>query len=52
MQEVYYDRKEQLQKLQAALLPGETPQAVYDMKGEIGITSPKARRPSRRSPKG
>lgn len=43
MQEVYYDKKEQLQKIQAALLPGEILQAVYDMKGGgtgfIGITS-------------
>jgi hypothetical protein len=38
-----FDRPEQLQKIQAALLPGEQLYAVYDMKGGgtgfIGITS-------------
>ena len=41
--EVHYDKKEQLQKIQAALLPGEIVEAVFDMKGGgtgfIGITS-------------
>lgn len=39
----YFDRKEQLQKVEAALLPNERVFAVYDMKGGgtgfIGITS-------------
>ncbi|HEY7061669.1 MAG TPA: hypothetical protein VII06_09330 [Chloroflexota bacterium] len=38
-----FDRREQLEKIQAALLPGETVEAVLDMKGGgtgfIGITS-------------
>ncbi len=37
------DRKDQLEKIEAALLPGETIEAVFDMKGGgtgfIGITS-------------
>ena len=41
--EVLYDKKEQLQKIEAALLPGEEVEAVFDMKGGgtgfIGITS-------------
>lgn len=41
--EVYYDKKEQLQKIQSALVPGEVLEAVFDMKGGgtgfIGITS-------------
>jgi hypothetical protein len=41
--EVYYDKKEQLQKIQSALLPGEIVEAVFDMRGGgtgfIGITS-------------
>jgi Bacterial PH domain len=40
---VHYDRPEQVQKIEAALLPGETIDAVFDMKGGgtgfIGITS-------------
>ena len=38
-----YDKKEQLEKIEAALLPGETTEAVFDMKGGgtgfIGITT-------------
>jgi hypothetical protein len=38
-----YDRQEQLEKIQSALLPGEVVEAVFDMKGGgtgfIGITS-------------
>jgi hypothetical protein len=41
--EVQFDKKEQLQKIEAALLAGETVEAVFDMKGGgtgfIGITS-------------
>ena len=41
--EVVFDRREQLEKVQAALLPGETVEAVFDMKGGgtgfLGITS-------------
>ncbi len=43
MAEVYHDKKEQLQKIQAALLPGESVEAVLDMKGGgtgfVGLTS-------------
>ncbi len=43
MAEVYHDKKEQLQKIQAALLPGESIEAVFDMKGGgtgfVGLTS-------------
>lgn len=43
MAEVYHDKKEQLQKIQAALLPGESVEAVFDMKGGgtgfVGLTS-------------
>jgi hypothetical protein len=43
MADVYFDKKEQLQKIQAALLPGEEIEAVFDMKGGgtgfVGITS-------------
>ena len=43
MAEVIFDKKEQLEKIQAGLLPGETVEAVFDMKGGgtgfIGITS-------------
>lgn len=43
MAEPLYDRKEQLQKIQAGLLPGEIIEAVFDMKGGgtgfIGITT-------------
>ena len=43
MPEVIYDRKEQLAKIEAALLEGEHVEAVFDMKGGgtgfIGITS-------------
>jgi Bacterial PH domain len=39
----YYDKKEQLQKIEAALLPGEQALAVFEMKGGgtsfIGITT-------------
>ena len=31
--EVVFDRREQLEKVQAALLPDETVEAVFDMKG-------------------
>ncbi len=41
--EVVFDRREQLEKVQAALLPDETVEAVFDMKGGgtgfLGITS-------------
>lgn len=41
--EIIYDKKEQLQKIQAALLPGEEVEAVLDMKGGgtgfLGITT-------------
>ena len=41
--EVVFDRREQLEKVQAALLPGETVEAVFDMKGGgtgfLGVTS-------------
>src|SRR5919199_2953776 len=41
--DVQYDKKEQLEKIQSGLLPGETVEAVFDMKGGgtgfIGITS-------------
>ncbi len=43
MAEVEYDKKDQLQKVEAGLLPGETVEGVFDMKGGgtgfIGITS-------------
>lgn len=43
MAEAIYDKKEQLQKIAAGCLPGETIDAVFDMKGGgtgfIGITS-------------
>ena len=43
MAEVVFDKKDQLQKIEAALLPGETVEAVFDMKGGgtgfVGITS-------------
>lgn len=43
MAEVYHDKKEQLEKIQAALLPGESVEAVFDMKGGgtgfVGLTS-------------
>lgn len=39
----YFDKREQFEKIQAALLPGETVEGVYDMKGGgtgfIGVTS-------------
>lgn len=42
-QTVYYDKKEQLQKVEAAIVPNETLYAVYDLKGGgtgfVGITS-------------
>ena len=41
--EVVFDRREQLEKVQAALLPDETVEAVFDMKGGgtgfLGVTS-------------
>ncbi len=43
MSNVIYDKKEQLDKINSALLDGETVEAVFDMKGGgtgfIGITS-------------
>jgi hypothetical protein len=43
MADVIYDKKEQLDKITSALLPGETVEAVFDMKGGgtgfLGITS-------------
>jgi hypothetical protein len=43
VREIQFDKGKQLQKIQAALLPGETVEAVFDMKGGgtgfIGITS-------------
>ena len=43
MSEVAFDRSEQLEKVQAALLPGEEVEAVFDMKGGgtgfLGITT-------------
>ncbi len=43
MSDPIYDKKEQLQKIEAGLLPGEEIEAVYDLKGAgtgfIGITS-------------
>ena len=43
MPEVYHDKREQLEKIKAALLPGEEVEAVYDMKGGgtgfVGITT-------------
>ena len=43
MSEAIYDRQEQLQKVAEACLPGETVEAVFDMKGGgtgfIGITT-------------
>jgi hypothetical protein len=43
MAEVIFDKQEQLEKIEAGLLPGETVEAVLDMKGGgtgfLGITS-------------
>ncbi len=43
MVDIIYDKKEQLQKIEAGLLPGETIEAVFDMKGGgtgfLGITN-------------
>ena len=43
MADIIYDKKEQLQKIEAGLLPGETIEAVFDMKGGgtgfLGITT-------------
>ncbi len=43
MASIPYDKREQLEKIEAALLPGEATEAVFDMKGGgtgfIGITS-------------
>lgn len=42
-EQVIFDKKEQLEKIEAGLLPGERVEAVFDMKGGgtgfIGITS-------------
>ena len=43
MPDVQYDKKDQLEKIQSGLLPGEVIEAVFDMKGGgtgfVGITS-------------
>jgi hypothetical protein len=43
MNEVYFDRKEQLQKIESGLLPGEVIEGVFDMKGGgtgfLGVTN-------------
>lgn len=43
MSDVVFDKKDQLDKIQSALLPGETVEAVFDMKGGgtgfVGITN-------------
>jgi len=43
MPDVIYDKKDQLQKIEAGLIPGETVQAVFDLVGGgtgfVGITS-------------
>ena len=43
MAEVIYDKKEQLEKIQSGLLPGEVVEGVFDLKGGgtgfIGITN-------------
>lgn len=43
MNDVYFDRKEQLQKIEAGLLPGESVEGVFDMKGGgtgfLGVTN-------------
>lgn len=43
MADPVYDKKDQLQKIESGLLPGETIEAVFDMKGGgtgfVGITS-------------
>jgi hypothetical protein len=43
MPDVMYDKKDQLQKIEAGLIPGETIHAVFDLQGGgtgfIGITS-------------
>ncbi len=43
MPEVYHDKREQLEKIRSALLPGEEVEAVFDMKGGgtgfMGITT-------------
>ena len=43
MPDIVFDKKDQVEKVQAALLPGEALEAVFDMKGGgtgfLGITS-------------
>ncbi len=43
MAEVVYDKREQLDKIQSALLPGEVVEGVFDMKGGgtgfLGVTN-------------
>lgn len=43
MSDVYHDKKEQLAKIRAALVPGEEVEAVFDMKGGgtgfLGVTT-------------
>src|SRR5512133_4010653 len=43
MDKVIYDKKEQLEKIKAALLEGETVEAVFDLKGAgsgfLGVTT-------------
>ena len=43
MSDVYFDRKEQLQKIESGLLPGEVVEGVFDMKGGgtgfLGVTN-------------
>ena len=43
MPDILFDKKEQLEKIQAGLLPGEAIEGVFDMKGGgtgfVGITS-------------
>src|SRR5262245_10675868 len=42
-QQIYFDKREQYQKVEAALLPGERIEAVYDLKGGgtgfVGVTT-------------
>ena len=43
MAEIVYDKRDQLEKIQAGLLPGEVVEGVFDLKGTgtgfVGITS-------------
>ena len=43
MAEVVYDKREQLEKIQAGLLPGEVVEGVFDLKGAgtgfVGVTT-------------